>query len=69
MTQESGVTVYFANLQACIEKYDLTCKPHFIFNIDEKGLSTNHKPPNVIANVDICQQFWMVIALMNHFGL
>ena len=56
MSKESVVAEYFENLQACIEKYDLTDKPHLIFNVDEKGISINHKPPNVIASVDICPQ-------------
>ena len=36
MAKESVVAVYFENLQACIEKYDLTDKPNLIFNIDEE---------------------------------
>ena len=56
MAKESVVAEYFENLQACIEKYALTDKPHLIFNVDEKGISINHKPPNVIASVGICPQ-------------
>ena len=54
MAKESVVANYFENLQACIEKYDLTDKPNLLFNIDEE-ISINHKP-NVKACVDICPQ-------------
>jgi len=29
-------------------------KPHLIFNVDEKGLTTNHKPPHVVAPSSYC---------------
>ena len=32
-----------------MKKYNLHDKPHSIFNIDEKGLSLEHKPPKIVA--------------------
>jgi len=29
-------------------------KPHLIFNVDEQGLTTNHKPPHVVAPSSYC---------------
>ena len=34
-----------------LTKYDLHDKPERIYNVDEKGLSTSHKPPGVVAAV------------------
>jgi hypothetical protein len=42
------VEKYFESLEEVINKYDLQNKPHLIFNVDEKGLTSNHKPPNVV---------------------
>ena len=46
---EIVVTNYFEELQTILTKYDLMDKPHFIYNIDEKGISAEHKPPKLIA--------------------
>ena len=40
---------YYKNLQDKIEKYDLTDKPQHIYNIDETGITPDHRPPKVIA--------------------
>ena len=54
MTSEAVVSDYFKNLEDCMTKYDLLDKPHLIFNMDEKGISVNHKPPCVVASSDHC---------------
>jgi hypothetical protein len=43
---------YFQELNKVLEKYNLLDKPERIFNVDEKGLSTTHKAPHVIAATD-----------------
>ncbi|XP_053383253.1 uncharacterized protein LOC128549762 [Mercenaria mercenaria] len=40
---------YYTELGRILTKYDLNDKPERIYNVDEKGLSTTHKPPQVIA--------------------
>ncbi|KAJ8309539.1 hypothetical protein KUTeg_014413, partial [Tegillarca granosa] len=44
---------YFKELNRIYVKYDLTDKPWAIYNVDEKGLNTEHKPPKVIAGADL----------------
>ncbi|XP_045214877.2 uncharacterized protein LOC123564977 [Mercenaria mercenaria] len=56
MAKESVISEYFENLQTCVNKYDLTDKPHLILNVDEKGVSVNHKPPGIVGGGDICPQ-------------
>lgn len=46
---ESAVTNYFTELETILTKYNLKNKPHMVYNVDEKGLSTEHKPPKIIA--------------------
>lgn len=43
---------YFTELDGIIKKYDLTDKPHLIFNVDEKGISQCHSPPHVVAGIE-----------------
>ncbi|XP_045195071.2 uncharacterized protein LOC123550708 [Mercenaria mercenaria] len=50
MTKESTVMEYFEHLERCISRHDLADKPHLIFNIDEKGLTIDHKPPYVVGS-------------------
>ena len=40
---------YFEELDRILTKYNLKDKPHAIYNIDEKGINTEYKPPNVVA--------------------
>ena len=47
---------YFDELQKILQKYDLTNKPHRIFNVDEKGFSENHTPPSIVAAGDSVPQ-------------
>lgn len=41
---------YFKELKAVIDKYNLASKPHCIFNVDEKGFTTDHKPTDVVGD-------------------
>lgn len=53
MTSEAVVTKYFKELGETMVKYDLSGKPHMIFNVDEKGVSQDHTPPHVISSSSI----------------
>ena len=44
-----AIDSYFTELGKIIDKYNLKDKPNYIFNIDEKGLSTEHKPPKIVT--------------------
>ncbi|CAC5364189.1 unnamed protein product [Mytilus coruscus] len=44
---------YFDELEDILNKYDLKNKLHCIYNIDEKGISPEHTPPKVVADVEI----------------
>lgn len=46
---EETISNYFAELEKILIKYDLKDKPHLIYNIDEKGINTEFRPPNVVA--------------------
>ncbi|KAJ8303360.1 LOW QUALITY PROTEIN: hypothetical protein KUTeg_019756 [Tegillarca granosa] len=48
-TSKEIVNRYFEELEKILNKYGLKDKPERVFNIDEKGLSTDCKPPNIIA--------------------
>lgn len=39
-----------------LEKYDTMNKPHYIFNIDEKGVNTVHEPSDVPSDKNITPQ-------------
>jgi hypothetical protein len=45
----SAVDNYFDELDHILTKYNLHDKPHRVYNIDEKGISTEHKPPKVVG--------------------
>ena len=40
---------YYAELSTILEKYNLTGRPECIYNVDEKGINSEHKPPNVVG--------------------
>ena len=40
---------YYNNLEQILNKYELSDKPHRIFNIDETGISPEHSPPSIIG--------------------
>lgn len=46
------VNDYFTNLEITIRDHNLQDKPHLIYNLDETGISPEHRPPNVIAPVN-----------------
>ncbi|KAJ8304314.1 hypothetical protein KUTeg_017897 [Tegillarca granosa] len=48
-TSKETVNRYFEELEKILNKYGLKDKPERVFNIDEKGFSTDCKPPNIIA--------------------
>ena len=47
-TPES-VAAYFTNLETTMARLDLLNKPQFVFNMDETGISPEHRPSNVLA--------------------
>ncbi|CAC5406516.1 unnamed protein product [Mytilus coruscus] len=47
-----NVEKYFASLEQVVHKYNLQDEPHLIFNIDEKGITLNHKPPNAVSGIE-----------------
>ena len=48
-TTVNCVSSYYKELGSIISKYNLTNRPERIYNADEKGLSTSHKPPAVVT--------------------
>lgn len=48
MANRDTIQSYFNNLETTLKKYNLTDKPHLIFNVDEKGISMDHKPPHIV---------------------
>lgn len=49
-TSKAKVTEYMDNLKTVLEENNLTDKPHLIFNVDEKGITIDHKPPHVVSS-------------------
>ena len=43
----AAVDSYFVELEKILVKYDLKDKPHLIYNVDEKGITQDHKPPYI----------------------
>ena len=50
---------YFEELKNIFDKYELHTKPHLVYNIDEKGINTEYRPPNVVAGIDARPQVVM----------
>lgn len=48
----AAVDSYFVELENILLKYDLKVKPHLIYNVDEKGIAQDHKPPYIVAGKD-----------------
>jgi len=40
---------YFLELESIRDRYDLKDQSHRIFNVDEKGITTDCKPPNIVS--------------------
>ena len=49
---EEAITNYFNELERIMTKYNLKENPQNIYNIDEKGINTEFKPPNVVSGMD-----------------
>ena len=62
---EDIVNNYYLKLKEVLEKYDLVNAPERIFNIDEKGLSTNHKIPKVVSCIKLKPQ----VVVSNRFNV
>jgi hypothetical protein len=50
---------YFEELKTIFDKYELHNKPHLVYNIDEKGINTEYRPPNIVAGFDARPQVVM----------
>lgn len=48
-TSESTVNDYFQRLDHVLTKFHLKDKPQCIFNVDEKGIQTEHSPPYLVS--------------------
>ncbi|XP_060564988.1 uncharacterized protein LOC132724184 [Ruditapes philippinarum] len=48
MASRDTVMKYFINLKETIENHNI--EPHLIFNIDEKAVKVEHKPPHVVSS-------------------
>lgn len=48
----SSITKYFNELETALTKYGLIDQPHLIYNVDEKGMIINHKPPCVVTGIE-----------------
>ncbi|XP_045199039.2 uncharacterized protein LOC123553374 [Mercenaria mercenaria] len=48
-TSQAAVSDYFKNLQAVLEASNLMDRPECIYNIDEKGVQTEHVPPYIVS--------------------
>lgn len=46
---KEAIDKYFDTLNNILVKYHLVDKPHLIYNVDEKGLKTEHKPPKIVS--------------------
>ena len=44
-TSDEATSSYFNNLETALKSNGLDDKSEFIFNIDEKGIQTEHSPP------------------------
>ena len=49
-TNKKKIKEYFKELDTIMTKYNLKDRPDLIYNIDEKGISTEHKPPYVVCS-------------------
>ncbi|XP_045188616.2 uncharacterized protein LOC123546428 [Mercenaria mercenaria] len=48
-TSKEKVTAYFDDLKSALLKDNLMDKPEHIYNVDEKGIQTEHSPPYIIC--------------------
>ncbi|XP_052261011.1 uncharacterized protein LOC127865157 [Dreissena polymorpha] len=54
MASRETISNFYHNLKETLTKYEMTDKPHLIYNIDEKGVTVYHKPPFIVAGADYC---------------
>ena len=40
---------YYVELSTILEKYDLMGRPECIYNVDEKGINSEHRPQNIVG--------------------
>ena len=55
-TNPEKIKEYFKELDSIMTKYNLKDRPDLIYNIDEKGISTEHKPPYVVCSRELKAQ-------------
>ena len=51
-TSEESINNYFQELKRILDKYDFINRPEAIYNVDEKGIQQNFKPPLVVSDTD-----------------
>ena len=51
-TSQESINTYFTELGRIMDKYNLKDKPACIYNVDEKGITQNYSPPQVVSGVD-----------------
>lgn len=56
MASKETVAGYFKNLEKTLSTHNMHDKPHLIYNVDEKGISIDHKPPSVVSDSTYCPQ-------------
>lgn len=49
-TSEETVSAYFTDLKLALLKDSLMDKPELIYNVDEKGIQTEHSPPYIVCS-------------------
>lgn len=50
------IAAYYEELDRIQTKYNLKNKPHLMYNVDEKGLPTEHSPPDTVCGKDSAAQ-------------
>ena len=48
-TSPEIIAKYYVELGTILEKYDLMGRPECIYNVDEKGINSEHRPPNIVG--------------------
>ena len=48
-----AVSIYYRNLESVLKSAYLLNKPAAIWNVDETGLTLDHKPPKVLGKVGL----------------
>ena len=63
-TSDEAISSYFNNLEEVLKSNGLDDKPECIFNIDEKGIQTEHSPPYVVVSECPCHH---IVPIRNHY--